>query len=199
MLADFKEPEPDGRPRVLEILLAGLNPVDLHVVAGGPGRVEPPCVVGLRGSRGCPTAGAYFNARRRRDRCARGRLRGGAERGAGDGYDVVLGTVFGPALQVALAALAPGARLITVGAAAGQTVEICFREIIQRTLIAHSNQERPSRPGAARTRTWPASRRRATSPSRSTASRCRGSKRGAAPGRGPPSQDRAHPAPPRPA
>src|SRR5690349_10375178 len=62
---------------------------------------------------------------------------------AGDGYDVVLDTVFGPPLQVALAGTAPGARVVTVGAAAGQTAEISFGEIIQRTLIGHSNQQAP--------------------------------------------------------
>ena len=47
VFADFKEPEPDGRHQVLEVLLAGLNPVDLYLAAGRTGRVEPPCVVGV--------------------------------------------------------------------------------------------------------------------------------------------------------
>jgi NADPH:quinone reductase-like Zn-dependent oxidoreductase len=242
VFADFKEPEPDDRHQVLEVLLAGLNPVDLYIAAGRTGAVEPPCVVGLEGIARLPDGGrAYFNGvpapfgsmaqyapvdvgqtfplpdgldagvavslgiaglaawlpltRRAnlragetvlvlgasgvvgqiavqaakllgasrvvaaaRDRATLERLRergadatvvlegdyaGALSAAAGDGYDVVLDTVFGPPLQVALAATARGARVITVGAAAGQTVEISFGEIIQRTLIGHSNLQAP--------------------------------------------------------
>jgi NADPH:quinone reductase-like Zn-dependent oxidoreductase len=242
VFADFKEPEPDDRHQVLEVLLAGLNPVDLSIAAGRTGRVEPPCVVGLEGIARLPDGGrAYFNGvpapfgsmaqyapvdvgqtfpvpdgldagvavslgiaglaawlpltRRAdlragetvlvlgasgvvgqvavqaakllgasrvvaaaRDRATLERLRergadatvvlegdyaGALSAAAGDGYDVVLDTVFGPPLQVALPATAPGARVVTVGAGAGQTAAISFGAIIQRTLIGHSNQQAP--------------------------------------------------------
>src|SRR4051794_26346592 len=49
VFADFKEPEPDDAHRVLEVLLAGLNPVDLFMAAGLYGEIELPRVVGLEG------------------------------------------------------------------------------------------------------------------------------------------------------
>jgi NADPH:quinone reductase-like Zn-dependent oxidoreductase len=62
---------------------------------------------------------------------------------AGDGYDVVVDTLFGRPLQAALPATAPGARVVTVGASAGQPAEIAFGELILRTLIGHGNQQAP--------------------------------------------------------
>src|SRR3954462_3631004 len=61
--ADFKEPQADDGHEVLEVLLAGLNPVDLYIAAGMYGEVSLPCVVGLGGTAGTPDGGrVYFNA-----------------------------------------------------------------------------------------------------------------------------------------
>jgi NADPH2:quinone reductase len=49
VFADFKEPVPDDAHDVVEVLLAGLNPVDLYIAAGMYGEVELPCVVGREG------------------------------------------------------------------------------------------------------------------------------------------------------
>ena len=58
---------------------------------------------------------------------------------AGDGYDVVLDAVFGPALQAALPATAAGARIVTVGAGAGPEITLAIGSLAGRTLIGHVN------------------------------------------------------------
>jgi NADPH2:quinone reductase len=62
---------------------------------------------------------------------------------AGDGYDVVLDTVFGPPLAAALPATAIGARIVTVGAGAGMEAPVSMGGLIGRTLIGHSNSYVP--------------------------------------------------------
>lgn len=61
--ADFKEPQPgDGPEVVAEVLIAGLNPVDLSIAAGRYGPVELPKVMGLEGLARLPDGRrAYFN------------------------------------------------------------------------------------------------------------------------------------------
>jgi NADPH:quinone reductase-like Zn-dependent oxidoreductase len=49
VFADFKEPQPDDGHEIIEVLLAGLNPVDLYIAAGLYGELELPCVMGLEG------------------------------------------------------------------------------------------------------------------------------------------------------
>ena len=46
---DFQEPRAEGGHEVLEVLLAGLNPVDLYIAAGMYGAVALPCIAGLEG------------------------------------------------------------------------------------------------------------------------------------------------------
>jgi NADPH:quinone reductase-like Zn-dependent oxidoreductase len=58
---------------------------------------------------------------------------------AGDGYDVVLDPVFGPPLEAALGATAQGARIVTIGAGAGQTVTLSIGNLSGRTLMGHTN------------------------------------------------------------
>src|SRR3954462_4554267 len=60
--ADFKEPHADDGHEVLEVLLAGLNPVDLYIASGMYGEVSLPCVVGLEGiARTADGGRVYFN------------------------------------------------------------------------------------------------------------------------------------------
>jgi NADPH2:quinone reductase len=62
VFADFKEPQAEDGHEVLEVLLAGLNPVDLFIAAGMLGEVALPCVVGLEGIARLPDGGrVYFN------------------------------------------------------------------------------------------------------------------------------------------
>jgi NADPH2:quinone reductase len=49
VFADFKEPQPGDGHQVAEVLLAGLNPVDLSMASGAYGALELPCVVGREG------------------------------------------------------------------------------------------------------------------------------------------------------
>lgn len=242
VFADFKEPQPDGRHQVLEVLLAGLNPVDLSVAAGRYGGVELPCVVGREGIARLPGgarvyfagppapfgsmaqyapvdaeqtfpipdgldagvavslgiaglaawlpltwranlrvgetvlvlgasgvvgqiavqaakllgAGHVVAAARHRPTLERvaehganatvsldGDYRAALRDAAGDGYDVVLDPLYGPPLEAGLAATAPGARIVTIGASAGQTAQIPISDLLGRTLIGHSNQQAP--------------------------------------------------------
>ena len=59
---DFEEPVADDGHEVLEVLLAGLNPVDLYIAAGMYGELSVPCVVGLEGIARLADGGrVYFN------------------------------------------------------------------------------------------------------------------------------------------
>jgi NADPH:quinone reductase-like Zn-dependent oxidoreductase len=59
---DFKEPVAHDGHEVLEVLLAGLNPVDLYIAAGMYGELSVPCVVGLEGIARLADGGrVYFN------------------------------------------------------------------------------------------------------------------------------------------
>lgn len=240
---DFKEPRPADGGEVAEVLIAGLNPVDLFMAAGSYGPVDLPKVVGLEGiARLRDGRRVYFNgapspfgsmaqyapidvaavlvppegldagvavalgiaglaawlplawragvqpgesvlvlgasgvvgqigvqvakllgasrvvaAARNRETLERLRRRGADEivvlRGeddakalreaAKDGYDVVLDALFGPALEAALPATAPGARIVTVGANAGTEARIPVAALAGRTLIGHAGGQAP--------------------------------------------------------
>jgi NADPH2:quinone reductase len=239
VFADFKEPQPDDRHEIVEVLLAGLNPVDLYIAAGLYGELDLPCVVGREGiARLASGERVYFSAppapfgamaqfapvdprevfhvpdgldegvavalgiaglaawlplTRRADlqpgetvlvlgasgvvgqiavQAAKllgaGRVVAAArhrptlekllERGAdeivvleGDiaaalkaaagngGYDVVLDPLYGPSLEAALQATSQFARVVTVGASAGQSATIPVNELFGRRLSGHSN------------------------------------------------------------
>jgi len=62
---------------------------------------------------------------------------------AGDGYDVVLDTVYGDPFLAALQATANGATLVTVGMGAGESADIPFRLLTGRTHIGHLNDLMP--------------------------------------------------------
>jgi NADPH:quinone reductase-like Zn-dependent oxidoreductase len=62
---------------------------------------------------------------------------------AGDGFDVIIDPLYGPLLEAALPAAAPGARIVVVGAMAGQEATIPIRGIYGRRLIGHSNGNVP--------------------------------------------------------
>ncbi|MDX6564166.1 MAG: hypothetical protein QOD65_3980 [Gaiellales bacterium] len=63
VFADFKEPQPDAEHEVVEVLLAGCNPVDLYIAAGLYGELELPCVMGREGIARMPDGSrAYFEA-----------------------------------------------------------------------------------------------------------------------------------------
>ena len=62
---------------------------------------------------------------------------------AGDGFDVVIDPLFGEPLEAALAATAPGARLVSVGASAGAAARIERSALVGRTLLTHGNRTTP--------------------------------------------------------
>jgi NADPH2:quinone reductase len=62
---------------------------------------------------------------------------------SGPGFDVVIDPVYGAPFEAALAASAPGARLVTVGGSAGQSAEVGFRALQGRTHIGHANNGLP--------------------------------------------------------
>jgi NADPH2:quinone reductase len=240
---DFRDPEPGDGHEVVDVVVAGLNPVDLYIAAGQYGPVSPPLVVGLEGiGRRSSGERVYFNgspppfgslaerapvdpaslfpvpddlddgvavalgiaglaawlplavraqlqpgesvlvlaasgvvgtigvqaaralgagrvvaAARHRPSLERLRESGAADdivvlegdlgqalkAAAGDGFDVVLDPLFGPAFEAALGATAVGARIVTVGAGAGMTVELGMGSLIGRTVIGHSNAYLP--------------------------------------------------------
>lgn len=63
---------------------------------------------------------------------------------AGDGYDVVIDAVFGPALVAAMAAAAPGARIVTVGGRSSPVAEVPAYALFGKTLIGHANALTPA-------------------------------------------------------
>jgi NADPH2:quinone reductase len=64
-------------------------------------------------------------------------------RAAGDGYDVVFDTLYGPALEAALPATAMGARAVTVGANAGPAATIPLSSLYGRTVMGHAGMTVP--------------------------------------------------------
>jgi NADPH2:quinone reductase len=66
VFGDFREPEAQDGEEVAEVVVAGLNPVDLYIAAGLYGALELPCVCGLEGvARLSDGRRAYFNGVRR--------------------------------------------------------------------------------------------------------------------------------------
>jgi NADPH2:quinone reductase len=62
VFGDFREPEPQGAEEVAEVVVAGLNPVDLYIAAGQYGDRELPSVIGLEGvARLAGGRRVYFN------------------------------------------------------------------------------------------------------------------------------------------
>jgi NADPH2:quinone reductase len=59
------------------------------------------------------------------------------------GYDVVLDAVYGAPLEAAMPATAAGARVVSVGAAAGDRATIAFADLFTRTHYGYSNQQAP--------------------------------------------------------
>jgi NADPH:quinone reductase-like Zn-dependent oxidoreductase len=74
------------------------------------------------------------------DTGAGGTLRDAAGR---HGYDIVLDALYGRPLEEAMRATARGARVVSVGSAAGDRATIGFRELYTRTHYGYSNQQAP--------------------------------------------------------
>jgi NADPH2:quinone reductase len=62
---------------------------------------------------------------------------------AGDGYDVVVDSLFGPALEAAFPATAFGARIVSFGASAGFAINLSLPHLVGRRLIGHTNNAAP--------------------------------------------------------
>jgi NADPH:quinone reductase-like Zn-dependent oxidoreductase len=103
-------------------------------------------------------AGVVVGAARDRDSLARVRERGWADEivqlgqgddlaalkaAAGDGYDVILDTVYGPPAEAAMKASAPGARMMSIGVAAGATVTLGLGDLVMRSHIGVGTGQRP--------------------------------------------------------
>lgn len=242
--SEFPDPPRRAGYEVADVLIAGLNPVDLHIAAGRLGPVEVPCVVGREGiarladdrivyfssppapygsmAERAPVDPAYsytvpddiemglavacgiaglaawlplaWRARLQPGESvlvlgatgvvgqiavqaakllgagrvvAAGRtasvLTGLLQRGADEavvladsggggtlrdaagrhGYDVVLDALYGRPLEEAMRATANGARVVSVGSAAGDHATIGFRHLYTRTHYGFSNQQAP--------------------------------------------------------
>jgi NADPH2:quinone reductase len=66
-----------------------------------------------------------------------------AEAAGRRGYDVVLDAVYGAPLAAAMPATAPGARIVSVGAAAGDRTTLAFRDLYTRTHYGWANRQAP--------------------------------------------------------
>jgi NADPH:quinone reductase-like Zn-dependent oxidoreductase len=62
---------------------------------------------------------------------------------AGDGFDVVLDLVYGQPFLAALKATRWGARIITIGTGAGNTVSLTIGDLLFRTLTCIGTGQRP--------------------------------------------------------
>lgn len=62
---------------------------------------------------------------------------------SGDGYEVVVDTVYGEPFLNALSATAIGATIVTVGEGAGPTAAVPFRQLMGRTHVGHGNNVMP--------------------------------------------------------
>jgi NADPH2:quinone reductase len=242
---EFQDPEPGDDDEVAEVVVAGLNPVDLFIATGQYGPIETPMVAGLEGiARLGDGRHVYFNgvrppfgsmaerapinpsavfdvpdgldpglavalgiaglaawlpldaraqlqagetvlvlgatgvvgqigvqaakllgagrvvaAGRSRETLERARGLGAddvvvlegdlaqaldAAKGDGYGYDVVLDAVYGPPFEAALQATAPGARVVTLGAGAGQSATVAMGALVGRTHMGYSTMFMPA-------------------------------------------------------
>ena len=72
-----------------------------------------------------------------------GDYRAALEDAAGDGFDLVIDPLYGQPLVAALAACAPGARVVSVGASAGATATIPRSLLYGRSILSHGNRTVP--------------------------------------------------------
>jgi NADPH:quinone reductase-like Zn-dependent oxidoreductase len=63
---------------------------------------------------------------------------------ADGGYDVVLDVVYGPPAEAAMRATRPGARMMSIGVQAGQTVSLSLRDLVFRTHTGVGTGQRPA-------------------------------------------------------
>jgi NADPH2:quinone reductase len=63
---------------------------------------------------------------------------------AGDGYEVVIDTIYGDPFLAALDASAPGATLVTIGQGASASADVPFRKLAGRTHVGHMNDLMPA-------------------------------------------------------
>src|SRR5262249_48886617 len=129
---------------------AHLQPGESVLVLGATG------VVGQIAVQAANTLGASRVVAAGRDETALATLRGASatatidddfpaslENVAGDGFDVVVDTIFGAPYEAALARTKAGARLVTVGGSAGPSVSLGLMGLFGRTLMGHSNAMTP--------------------------------------------------------
>ncbi len=62
---------------------------------------------------------------------------------APEGYNVVLDVIYGPPAEAAMRATAPGARMMSIGVQAGQTVTLSLRDLVFRSHIGVGTGQRP--------------------------------------------------------
>ncbi|MDB6061625.1 MAG: oxidoreductase [Verrucomicrobiaceae bacterium] len=63
---------------------------------------------------------------------------------AGTGYNVVLDVIYGPPAEAAMKATAPGARMMSIGVQAGQTVTLSLRDLVFRSHVGVGTGQRPA-------------------------------------------------------
>jgi len=60
------------------------------------------------------------------------------------GYNVILDVIYGPPAEAAMRASAPGARMMSIGVQAGQTVSLSLRDLVFRSHIGVGTGQRPA-------------------------------------------------------
>ncbi|WP_068070568.1 quinone oxidoreductase family protein [Novosphingobium lentum] len=60
------------------------------------------------------------------------------------GFDVVLDVIYGPPAEAAMRATRPGARMMSIGVQAGQTVSLSLRDLVFRSHIGVGTGQRPA-------------------------------------------------------
>lgn len=63
---------------------------------------------------------------------------------ADGGYDVILDIIYGPPAQAAMRATRPGARMMSIGVQAGQTVSLSLRDLVFRSHVGVGTGQRPA-------------------------------------------------------
>jgi len=134
---------------------AQIRPGDNVLILGATGPVGQ---IALQIARAMD-AGHVVAAARNPDRlavlAARGWADATAQLGAGDteaalkavsngGYDVVLDVIYGEPAEAAMHATRPGARMMSIGVQAGQTVTLSLRDLVFRSHIGVGTGQRPA-------------------------------------------------------
>ena len=144
-----------GTGALIPIEEARIRPGDNVLILGATGPVGQIALQIARAFGAGHVVAAARNPARLAALAARGWADTTVQLGAGDdeqalkgasngGFDVVLDVIYGPPAEAAMRATRPGARMMSIGVQAGQTVTLSLRDLVFRSHIGVGTGQRPA-------------------------------------------------------